>query len=62
MPYKLFLIDDHKVVRDGVKAMLLAKPDIRVVGEAASAKEAKEKITTLQQIRTELYLILKNIK
>ncbi|MAE87687.1 MAG: hypothetical protein CMB80_33445 [Flammeovirgaceae bacterium] len=48
MPYKLFLIDDHKVVRDGVKAMLLAKPDIRVVGEAASAKEAKEKITTLQ--------------
>lgn len=38
--YTLFLIDDHKVVRDGVKAMLLARPSIKVVGEASSGSEA----------------------
>ncbi len=44
MKQKLFLIDDHRVVRDGVKAMLLGHLDIQVVGESASGKEAKEKI------------------
>jgi DNA-binding NarL/FixJ family response regulator len=48
MKYSLFLVDDHKVVRDGIKAMLLARPDIDVVGEAASGLEAKEKISLLQ--------------
>ncbi|WP_421872832.1 response regulator transcription factor [Marinoscillum sp.] len=44
MLYKLFLIDDHKVVRDGIKAMLLGRPDIQVIGEAASAKQALDSI------------------
>ena len=47
MPYKLFLIDDHKIVRDGIKAMLLAKTEFQVVGEAASAQEATKYITRL---------------
>lgn len=48
MKYSLFLVDDHKVVRDGIKAMLLARPDIEVVGEAANDLEAKKRIGLLQ--------------
>ncbi|MEP0365483.1 MAG: response regulator transcription factor [Cyclobacteriaceae bacterium] len=43
----LFLIDDHKIVRDGLKAMLLGKPNIQVIGEAASGLEALEKLKNL---------------
>ncbi|WP_420582765.1 response regulator [Reichenbachiella sp.] len=46
--HKLFLIDDHKIVRDGIKAMLLAKPNIQVVGEASSGAEAKSTIQLKQ--------------
>ncbi|MCV9386494.1 response regulator [Reichenbachiella ulvae] len=45
---KLFLIDDHKVVRNGVKAMLLARMDIQVVGEASSGREALVSIADYQ--------------
>ncbi|MGL1889440.1 MAG: response regulator transcription factor [Reichenbachiella sp.] len=48
MSHKLFLIDDHKIVRDGIKAMLIGRPDVQVVGEAASGWEALEKIEGYQ--------------
>ncbi len=44
----LFIVDDHKIVRDGLKALLFAKPDIQVIGEAASLSEAKEKLNAIQ--------------
>lgn len=44
----LFLIDDHKIVRDGLKAMLLGKPNIQIIGEAASGAEAIEKLKELK--------------
>ena len=34
------LVDDHQVVRDGIRALLAVQPDIRVVGEAAGVHEA----------------------
>lgn len=37
---RLLLVDDHKVVRLGLRALLEAEPDIEVVGEAATAAEA----------------------
>lgn len=37
---RVFLLDDHEVVRAGVAAMLDAHPDIDVVGEAGRASEA----------------------
>ncbi|MEQ8903745.1 response regulator transcription factor [Ekhidna sp.] len=43
--HTLFIIDDHKIVRDGLKAMLLGRPDISVIGEASSGKEAIEKLS-----------------
>ncbi|MCD4849940.1 response regulator transcription factor [Arthrobacter sp. AK01] len=36
------LVDDHTVVRSGLKALLGTQPDIAVVGEAASGEEALE--------------------
>ncbi len=34
------IVDDHEVVRNGVKAYLMTTPDFVVVGEAASGEEA----------------------
>lgn len=48
MSHTLFIIDDHKVVRDGIKAILLGKPDIQVIGEAASLMEARTKLASIQ--------------
>jgi DNA-binding NarL/FixJ family response regulator len=48
MKKSLFIIDDHKVVRDGIRAILLGKPDIEIVGEAGSAEEARRKLSALQ--------------
>jgi len=37
---RILLADDHPVVREGLRGMLSAEPDIEVVGEAASGAEA----------------------
>jgi DNA-binding NarL/FixJ family response regulator len=37
---RVLLADDHPVVREGLRGMLMAEPDIEVVGEAASGPEA----------------------
>ncbi|MBK5307165.1 MAG: response regulator transcription factor [Frankiaceae bacterium] len=37
---RVFIVDDHEVVRRGVRDLLEAEPDICVVGEAANAKDA----------------------
>ncbi|MGF1599386.1 MAG: response regulator [Acidimicrobiales bacterium] len=43
-PVRVFLLDDHEVVRRGVADMLNAEPDLQVVGEAASASDALAEI------------------
>ena len=37
---RVLLVDDHPVVRTGVRGMLAAEPDIEVVGEAGSGADA----------------------
>ncbi|NUS18101.1 MAG: response regulator transcription factor [Streptomyces sp.] len=39
-PIRVFLLDDHEVVRRGVHDLLEGEPDIEVVGEASSADQA----------------------
>ena len=40
----VYILDDHQLVRDGLRHMLSAEPDITVVGEAATATEALDGI------------------
>ncbi len=39
-PIRVLLVDDHKVVRAGLRSLLAEFPRIKVVGEAATAREA----------------------
>ncbi|HET6635865.1 MAG TPA: response regulator transcription factor [Streptomyces sp.] len=45
---RAFLLDDHEVVRRGVREMLTTEPDIEVVGEAATAAAALLEIPQLR--------------
>jgi DNA-binding NarL/FixJ family response regulator len=47
-PITVFLLDDHEVVRRGVRDLLEAEPDIRVVGEAGTAASALARIPALR--------------
>ena len=45
---KIILVDDHFLVREGVKALFEHEEKIEVIGEAANGKEALEILQTLQ--------------
>ena len=39
---RLLIIDDHEMVREGLKAMLITEPDFDIVGGAANGRQALE--------------------
>ncbi|HUM68341.1 MAG TPA: response regulator transcription factor [Chloroflexota bacterium] len=43
-PIRLLLVDDHAVVRSGLRMLLQAQPDMRIVGEAESGVEAVHQV------------------
>ena len=45
---RLVIIDDHEMVREGLKAILVTEPDFSIVGDAANAEEALELIEHLR--------------
>lgn len=45
---RILLVDDHTLVRYGVKLILETEPGFQVVGEASNEKEAIEKASALQ--------------
>jgi DNA-binding NarL/FixJ family response regulator len=45
-PIRVLVVDDHPVVRQGIAALIATEPDMSLVGEAATGREA------LQQYRT----------
>ena len=47
-PIRVFLLDDHEVVRRGVADVLESDPGIRVVGEAKNAAEALARVPALR--------------
>ncbi|MER8199759.1 response regulator transcription factor [Streptomyces microflavus] len=47
-PIRVFLLDDHEVVRRGVRDLLGDEPDISVVGEAGTAEQALTRIPALR--------------
>ena len=44
---KLLLVDDHSIVRQGLRMRLLMEPDIVVIGEASSGEQALELVDVL---------------
>ena len=45
---RVFLIDDHDIVRKGVRALLESEGDIQIVGEASTLADARRLLPALQ--------------
>ena len=45
---RLLLVDDQMIIRQGLRSLLEAKPDLEVVGEAENGKQAIAIVETLQ--------------
>jgi two-component system, NarL family, response regulator DevR len=45
---RVFLLDDHELVRSGLRQLIEAEDDLEVVGEAATAGEARRRIPALR--------------
>lgn len=44
---KIVIVDDHKIVRDGIKSLLSKYPDVAVIAEMGSAREMLEQLPHL---------------
>nr|BBH92428.1 DNA-binding response regulator [Thermogemmatispora argillosa] len=51
---RLLIVDDHEMVREGLKAMLISEPDFEIVGEAANAEQA---LTLVERLRPDIILL-----
>jgi DNA-binding NarL/FixJ family response regulator len=47
-PIRVLVVDDHPVVRQGIKSLLGEEEDIQVVGEAVNGRDALEKVESLK--------------
>jgi len=45
---RLYLVDDHPIVREGLAQVLVAEPDLEVVGQAEDAPVARREIARLK--------------
>jgi two-component system response regulator DevR len=54
MTIRIALVDDHEMVREGLKAILMSEPDFSIVGDASNAAQALEMI---ERLRPEIVLL-----
>jgi two-component system response regulator DevR len=47
-PIRVFLLDDHELVRRGIRVLLEQEPDVEVIGEADTAQDATARIPALR--------------
>jgi two-component system response regulator NreC len=48
MKIRLLLVDDHQVVRSGLRMLLVGESDMEIVGEAGTAQEALDAVSRLK--------------
>jgi NarL family two-component system response regulator LiaR len=48
MPIRLMIVDDHAIVREGLRMLLGDEPEVELVGEATDGPSAVDKATLLQ--------------
>jgi NarL family two-component system response regulator LiaR len=53
-PIRVFVADDHAIVRKGIRAVLEIVPDIEVVGEAENGRDAVHRV---EQLRPDVILM-----
>jgi NarL family two-component system response regulator LiaR len=51
---RVLLVDDHAIVRDGIRSLLATEPDIQVVGEAGDGREA---VAAAERLRPDVLLL-----
>lgn len=54
MSVRLFVADDHDIVREGVKSLLRSRPDWLICGEASNGNDA---ITGIRDIQPEAAVV-----
>ena len=54
MSIRVFLADDHAMVRDGLRLLLETQPDVKVVGSAANGRDA---IRQVDQLRPDIVIM-----
>ena len=54
MKVRLFLVDDHPIVRSGLRMLFQAEPDLEIVGEADGGAEA---IVAVQKLRPDVVIM-----
>lgn len=59
--FKVFLLDDHKIIRDGIRSILLTNPSFRVTGEEGDPVAFMEKLDKLDIDILVLDLSLPNV-
>ncbi|HXV62278.1 MAG TPA: response regulator transcription factor [Vicinamibacteria bacterium] len=60
-PIRILTVDDHGLLREGIAALLASEPDMAVVGDAATGREAIEQFRSLRPDITLMDLCLPDI-
>lgn len=58
MPIRILVVDDHKIMRDGVKAMLKSVADIEVIGETDAGLDA---VNLVRKLRPDVVMMDLNL-
>jgi two-component system response regulator DevR len=45
---KVYIVDDHQMLIDGLKALLIGEPTISIIGESNSSTQALKQILNLR--------------